>query len=65
MTSKMVDYSSRDSLYGLNEQRGVGYSSDLADTLRSLKEESRSCKEYNDKIMQVQEKQAKVNAVII
>jgi len=44
MTSKMVEYSSRDSPYGSDEQCGVGHSSDLADTLRSLKVEIRSCK---------------------
>lgn len=45
----MVDY--EDSPYELDEQCGVGNSSNLADTLRSLNEEIRSCKEDNDKIM--------------
>lgn len=52
MTSKMVDYSSLDSPYGLDEQCGVGISSDLADTLRSLNVEIRSCKANNDIIIQ-------------
>jgi len=51
MTGNMVDYSSQDSPYGSDEQRGVGYSSNLVDTLRSLKEEIRSCKKDNDRII--------------
>ena len=51
MTRKMVDYSFQDSPYGSDEQRGVGHSFDFEDTLRSLKEEIRSCKEDNDKIV--------------
>ena len=65
MTSKMVDYSSRDSPYGSNEKRGVGNSSDLVDTLRSIKEEIRICKVDNVKIIQEHEKQVEVNAVIL
>lgn len=65
MTSKMVDYSSRYSPYGSNEQHGVENSYDLADTLRILKEKIRSCKEDNDMIISTQEKQAEVNAVIL
>lgn len=49
MASKMVDY--RDSPYESEEQYGVGNSSNLAMTLRSLKEEIRSCKVDNDIIM--------------
>jgi len=45
----MVDY--KDSPYESKEQYGVGNSYDLAVTLRSLKEEIRSCKEDNDIIM--------------
>jgi len=45
----MVDY--RDSPYESDEQCGVGHSSNLTDTLRKLKEEIRSCKVDNDKIM--------------
>lgn len=56
MTSKMVEYNSRDSPYGSNEQCGGQNSSDLVDTLRSLKEKIRSCKENNDRIIQAQEK---------
>ena len=52
MTSKMVCYSSQDFPYGSNEQRGVGYSYDLVDTLRSLKAKIRSCKADNDRIVQ-------------
>jgi len=63
MIGKMVDY--RDSPYESDKQRSVGRSSDLANTLRSLKEEIRSCKADNDKIMQAQEKQAKVNAILL
>ena len=51
----MVD--DKDSPYESEEQYGVGNSSDLENTLRSLKEEIRSCKEDNDRIMQAQEKQ--------
>ena len=51
----MVDY--KDPPYEFEEQYGVGNSSDLADTLRSLKEEIRSCKANNDRIMQAKEKQ--------
>ena len=36
MTSKMIDYSSWDSPYGSDEERGVGHSYNLEDTLRSL-----------------------------
>ena len=49
MTSKMGDY--KDSPYGSDEQCGVGHSSDLADTLRSLKEKIRSFKVDNDIII--------------
>ena len=52
MTSKMVDYSSRDSPYRSYEQHGEGYSPDITDTLRNLKSEIRSCKEDNDLIIQ-------------
>ena len=65
MASKMVEYNFWDSPYGSDEQRGVGHSSDLEDTLRILKAEIRSCKADNDKIIQGQEKQAEVNAVIL
>ena len=49
MTSKMVDY--EDSPYESDEQCGVGNLSDLAETLRNLKEEIRICKVNNGKIM--------------
>lgn len=63
MTRKMVDY--RYSPYESDEQRGVGHSSKLEETLRNLKEEIRNCKADNDIIIQAQEKQAKFNAVIL
>ena len=63
MASKVVDYI--ESPYESNGQRGVGHSSDLADTLRSLKEGIRSCKVDNGKIMQAQEKQVEVNAILL
>ena len=50
MASKMVDY--KDFPYELEEQYGIGNIYDLAATLRSLKEEIKSFKEDNDKIMQ-------------
>jgi len=49
MTSKMVDYSSQDYPYRSDEQHGDGYSPDIADTLRSLKAEIRSCKADDEK----------------
>jgi len=63
MTRKMVDY--KETPYQLDKQCGVGPSSDLVDTLRSLEEEIWSCKVDNDRIMQAQKKQAKVNAIIL
>ena len=45
----MVDY--KYSHYGSEERYGVGNSSNLFYTLRSLKEGIMSCKEGNDKIM--------------
>ena len=61
LNSKMVDY--KDSPYELDEYHG-GHSLDLADMLRSLKEEIRSCKENNDKIIHAQEKQVEVNEIL-
>jgi len=58
MNNKMVDYSSQDSPYRSDEHHGDGYSPDIVDTLRSLKEKLRNYKEYNDKIIQAREKQA-------
>ena len=49
MASKMVDY--KDSPYESKERHVVGNSSNFAVMLRSLKEEIRSCKADNDKIM--------------
>ena len=49
MANKMVDY--KDSPCESNEQYSVGNYPDLADTLRGLKEEIRSCNANNDRIM--------------
>lgn len=51
MTRKIVDYNSQDSPYGLDEQCGVGNSSDLVDTLRTLNIEIISCKADNDRFV--------------
>jgi len=59
----MVDY--KDSPYESEEKYGFGNSSNLGVTLRSLKEEIRSCKENNDRIIQAREKQEEINAVIL
>ena len=59
----MVNYI--ESPYASDAQRGVGHSFDLEDTLRSHKGEIRSYKEDNDKIMQIQEKQAEVNVLLL
>jgi len=59
----MVDY--KDSPCESKEWYGVWNSSDLAVTLRNLKEEIRSCKADNDIIMQAHEKRAKVNPLIL
>ena len=63
MTSKVVDY--KDCPYESGEQSGVGNSSNLANTSRSLKEEIRICKVENEKIMQAQEKQVEVNTILL
>ena len=54
MASKVVYYI--ESPYASNEQCGVRHTSDFIDTLRSLKEEIRSCKVGNDQIIHAQEK---------
>ena len=51
MTSKMVDYSSRDSPYISDEQHGHEKYPKIADTLGILKAEIRIWKEDNDKII--------------
>ena len=63
MDNQMVDY--KDSPYESDEHHGVGNSSDLEDTLRSLKEEIRSCKVDNDKIIRAQEKQVDINVILL
>ena len=45
----MVDY--KYTTYESEEKYGVGNSSDLAVTLRSLKEDIRSCKADNDQVI--------------
>lgn len=54
MTRRMVDYSSCDSPYILDEKHGDGYSPSIEDTVRSLKLKIKSCKEDNDMIIQSQ-----------
>jgi len=49
MDSKVVDYI--ESPYASGEKRGVEHTFDLGDTMRSLKEEIRICKEDNDRII--------------
>jgi len=49
MDRKVVDYV--ESPHASDEQRGVGHTSDLANTLRSLKEDIRSCKANNDQVI--------------
>lgn len=49
MARKVVEYIEYP--YAFDGQHAVGHSSYLADTLRSLREEIRSCKVDNDKIM--------------
>jgi len=56
MNTKMVDYISLDSPYRSDEQHGDGYSPNIATTLRSLKEEIKSCKPNNDKVIHSQER---------
>lgn len=51
MTSKMVDYSSRDSPYRSDEQPRDEYALDITETLRILKEKIRSCKVGSDRII--------------
>jgi len=68
----MVEYSSRDSPYILDEKHGDEYSPHKENSLRSLKVEKRSCKANNNRIIQSQErlaraqdKQEEVNEVIL
>lgn len=63
MTRRMVEY--KYSPHELDKQCGVGNYFDLVDTLIRLKEEIRSYKEDNDKIMEAQEKEAEVNVIIL
>lgn len=63
--SIIVDYISHDSPYRLNEQQRHEYYPNIADTLRSLKVEIRSCNTDSDMTIQSKEKQEKVNVVIL
>lgn len=72
VTSKMLEYISRDSPYRSDEQHCDDYSLDIANTLRSLKAQNISFKEDNDRIIQSQERLARseenkveVNAVVL
>lgn len=66
---KVVDYSSHDSQYKLDvksvewersvDQREEEYSPNLADTLRSLRVEIRSCKADNNMFIEAYERLAK------
>lgn len=62
MTRRMVDYSSRDSPYRSNKKHGDEYSPDMADTLRRLEAEIKSCKVDNDRIILSQERRARAQA---
>jgi len=62
MASKVVNYIEYP--YASDGQCGVGNSSNLEEKMRILKEEIRSCKVDNDKIMQAQDKQVEVNAIL-
>lgn len=55
MIRKMVDYSSRDSPYKFVRQQGEEYSTDIEDTLRSLRAEIISCKVDNDRLVEAHE----------
>ena len=59
MTRKVVEYSSCDSPYKLDEQHVDQYSPHIEDTLRILKAETRSCKAYNGIIIQSHERLAR------
>lgn len=68
----MLDYNSWDSPYRSAKQQGDEYSPNIADALRSLKANIRSCKVDNDNIIEsqkrldrAQEKQDEVNAMIL
>ena len=58
MMRKMVDYSSHDSPYRSVGKQREEYSLGIAYTLRCLREEIRSCKADNDKLVEAQERLA-------
>lgn len=53
MMRKILDYSSHDSPYILVMKQEDEYSPCIANTLRSLREKTRSCKEKNDRLVEV------------
>jgi len=59
MTSRMVEYISRDSPYISGEKYGNEYSLDKAYTLQSLKAKIRSCEVDSDRIIQSHERLAR------
>lgn len=52
MTSKMVDYNSRDTSYRLIGKEGEEYSLGIVDTLRRLRVDIRSSKVDNDRLVE-------------
>jgi hypothetical protein len=48
-----------------DERREIGTPLNLAETLRSLMVELQSCKADNERMMKEQEKQTKINAVLL
>jgi hypothetical protein len=48
-----------------DERRAIGTPPDLAETVKSLMVELQSCKDDNERMMKEQEKQTKINAVLL
>ena len=48
-----------------DERRAVGTPPDLAETVRTLMVELQSCKADNERMMKEQEKQTKINAILL
>jgi hypothetical protein len=57
------DSHNRDEEYA--ERRAVETPPDLAETVRSLRDELQSCKVDNEKLIKEQEKQIEINAVLL
>jgi hypothetical protein len=49
----------------IDERRAIGTPPGLAETVRSLMVELQSCKANNERMMKEQEKQTKINAVLL